>query len=114
MNPDDRNENRAEELHSIRSLGTDGLDHSDSLRALRRTLVQRDAEVEQLLAALAEAVRQVHELHHSLSWRWTAPARAVLGVLMGLSSALFATRRRAVALKEPQTPAEAGSPDSPS
>src|SRR5262249_51800880 len=29
-------------------------------------------------------------------------------------SALFATRRRAVALKEPQTPAEAGSPDSPS
>jgi predicted RNase H-like nuclease (RuvC/YqgF family) len=49
--------------------------------AIRAELVDRDSRIEHLQGAVADAVRQVNELHGSLSWRWTRPARAVYRLL---------------------------------
>jgi hypothetical protein len=36
-----------------------------------------------LQRAVEDAARRLHEFHRSLSWRWTAPARAVYRMFGG-------------------------------
>jgi chromosome segregation ATPase len=51
--------------------------------ALRRTLDERLDEIERWRAAVDDQARRLDALHDSLSWRWTAPARAVFRLVRG-------------------------------
>lgn len=51
---------------------------SAHLTALVDTLDQRAAEIGRWRTAVDGLTRQLEEVRHSLSWRWTAPARAIL------------------------------------
>jgi hypothetical protein len=50
---------------------------------VNQALEQRDADILQWRAAVDGLTRRVDELHRSLSWRWTAPARAAYRALKG-------------------------------
>jgi glycosyltransferase involved in cell wall biosynthesis len=51
--------------------------------ALRQALEQRKIEVDNLQAGVTDFTKQLDAFRRSLSWRWTAPARAVLRLLTG-------------------------------
>ena len=48
-----------------------------------QALQQRDADIERWRAAVDGLTRRLDELQRSLSWRWTAPARAVYRIVKG-------------------------------
>ncbi len=50
---------------------------------LRDALEQRAVDVHNLNAAVADTLRQLDAFRQSLSWRWTAPARAIYRLLTG-------------------------------
>lgn len=50
---------------------------------LREVLQRQAADIEGLQAAVEEGARRLDEFQRSLSWRWTAPARAAYRVLRG-------------------------------
>jgi hypothetical protein len=50
---------------------------------LRDALEQRLAEIERWRASLDDAVRRLDAFEHSLTWRWTSPARAAYRFLAG-------------------------------
>ena len=50
---------------------------------LRDALDERALVIEKLQATIVERTRRVDELHRSLSWRYTAPARALYRMLRG-------------------------------
>lgn len=50
---------------------------------LRDALEKRAAEIERWRTAVDDGARRLDEFHRSLSWRWTAPARAAYRMLRG-------------------------------
>jgi glycosyl transferase family 2 len=56
---------------------------AEAIAALRDELQRRSVEVENWRASVDGLNRQLAELHDSLSWRMTAPARAIARVLRG-------------------------------
>ncbi|MBZ5560686.1 MAG: glycosyltransferase family 2 protein [Acidobacteriia bacterium] len=54
-----------------------------TLADLRRALQDRLDEIERWRAAVDDQSKRIDALHNSLSWRWTAPARAVYRLLRG-------------------------------
>jgi len=64
---------RTEEIANLRS----------RLDDLQRTLAARIAEVAALHESVADGQRRLDEFRQSLSWRWTAPARAAYGLVTG-------------------------------
>jgi glycosyl transferase family 2 len=55
------------------------------LTGLTSALEQRDVEVANLQTGIADFMNQLEAFRRSLSWRWTAPARAVYRLLTGRS-----------------------------
>jgi glycosyl transferase family 2 len=53
------------------------------IAGLRGALEERTVEVANLQRTVADFVRQLDAFRRSLSWRWTAPARAILRLLTG-------------------------------
>jgi hypothetical protein len=51
--------------------------HIGELACLRDGFQHRGGDIERLRRTAEERTRLVEELHHSLSWRWTAPLRAI-------------------------------------
>ena len=68
----------AEELGKLHASGAETSGLRDALRG-------RDTTIEQLQHAIADRTRQLAAFHHSLSWRWTSPARAVYRLFKGLA-----------------------------
>jgi glycosyl transferase family 2 len=58
-------------------------DRSAEVGALRPALEQRLNELERWRATVADQAGRLDALHRSLSWRWTAPARAAYRLLRG-------------------------------
>jgi hypothetical protein len=54
---------------------------SAEIARITQALEQRDADIERWRATVDGLGRRLDELHQSLSWRWTAPARAIYRVL---------------------------------
>ena len=59
------------EVH-VREIGAQRAENS----RLANALDQRTADIERWQAAVEGLTRRLDELQRSLSWRWTAPARA--------------------------------------
>jgi hypothetical protein len=57
--------------------------HRAEVANLRAALIARDAEVDRWRAVVDSCERQMDRFSRSLSWRWTAPARAVYRALRG-------------------------------
>ncbi|MBZ5560507.1 MAG: glycosyltransferase family 2 protein [Acidobacteriia bacterium] len=53
------------------------------IAGLRDALQQRLDEIERWRAAVGDQTQRIDALHNSLSWRWTAPARAAYRLLRG-------------------------------
>jgi chromosome segregation ATPase len=64
---------RSDELAASRS----------EIAGLQSSLAQRRVEVANLEAAVADFMKQLDAFRHSLSWRWTAPLRAIYRLLSG-------------------------------
>ncbi|MBI3490877.1 MAG: glycosyltransferase family 2 protein [Acidobacteria bacterium] len=58
-------------------------ERSAEAAALRNALDERVDEIGRWRAAVADQTRRLDALHGSLSWRWTAPARAAYRLLRG-------------------------------
>jgi hypothetical protein len=56
---------------------------AEEIAALRDVLEHRSKEIERWRSAVDDQARRLDALERSLSWRWTAPARAVFRVLTG-------------------------------
>jgi glycosyltransferase involved in cell wall biosynthesis len=73
---------------SLRHRGVEALEaeletRQEEIDGLRGALEERTVEVANLQRTVANFVRQLDAFRRSLSWRWTAPARAVLRLLTG-------------------------------
>lgn len=55
----------------------------DETTGLRDALEQRTADIGHLRHAVDEGARRLDDLHRSLSWRWTSPARAAYRLFKG-------------------------------
>ena len=53
------------------------------IAGLRDGLGKRVNEIERWRIAVEDGARRLDEFHHSLSWRWTSPARAIYRLLRG-------------------------------
>jgi hypothetical protein len=73
---DKRTSEVADQQREIEARGTE-------IGALRRRLDERDATVAGLRSVADDAARRLDAVHRSLSWRWTAPLRAVVRLLRG-------------------------------
>jgi glycosyltransferase involved in cell wall biosynthesis len=70
---------RRQLAHGINELAA----RRDEIAGLNRALEHRRVEVDNLQAGIANFMKQLEAFRHSLSWRWTAPLRAVFRVLTG-------------------------------
>ena len=59
--------------------------HRDEIAGLNRALEHRKVQVDNLQAGIADFMKQLEAFRRSLSWRWTAPARALYRLLTGRS-----------------------------
>jgi len=72
--------NQASELaHRVNEL----IARREEIALLNRALEQRRVEVDNLQAGIADLMKQLDAFRRSLSWRWTAPLRAVYRLLTG-------------------------------
>ncbi len=72
--------NQASELaHRVNEL----IARREEIALLNRALEQRRVEVDNLQAGIADFMKQLDAFRRSLSWRWTAPLRAVYRLLTG-------------------------------
>jgi hypothetical protein len=78
---------RSVELHATNiELGVRGAElvaKNAEIARLCDALEQRLAEIERWRASLDDAVRRLDAFEHSLTWRWTSPARAAYRLLAG-------------------------------
>jgi hypothetical protein len=74
-------EARAQLAHRSNELAA----HRSEIAGLTSTLEQRKVEVANLQAGVADFMKQLDAFSRSLSWRWTAPARALYRLLTGRS-----------------------------
>jgi hypothetical protein len=72
-------EARAQLAHRSNELAA----HRSEIAGLTSALEQRNVEVANLKAGIADFMKQLDAFRRSLSWRWTAPARAVYRLLTG-------------------------------
>jgi hypothetical protein len=70
---------RAQLAHRVNELAA----HRDEITGLNRALEHRNVEVDNLQAGIADFMKQLEAFRQSLSWRWTAPLRAVYRILTG-------------------------------
>jgi len=69
--------------HKVAGLNGEIAGLNGQVRGLNRALEHRKIEVDNFQASVADLLKQLDAFRRSLSWRWTAPARAVYRLLTG-------------------------------